>query len=95
MKQEAHWLKTLGSSRWDEKSTSKDVHIRKHILFDFIFKEAHFMLDRDIGRRFLARIMDYLIFVPVILLFLGRVVRLRPAGNPVVTALVLLLLFFR
>lgn len=53
------------------------------------------MLDRDIGRRFLARIMDYLIFVPVILLFLGRVVRLRPAGNPVVTALVLLLLFFR
>lgn len=52
------------------------------------------MLDRDIGRRFLARIMDYLIFVPVILLFLGRVVRLRPAGNPVVTALVLLLLFF-
>lgn len=30
------------------------------------------MLDRDIGRRFLARIMDYLIFVPVILLFLAE-----------------------
>lgn len=52
------------------------------------------MLDRDIGRRFLARIMDYLIFVPVILLFLCRAVRLRPAGNPVVTVLVLLVLFF-
>ena len=52
------------------------------------------MQDRDIGRRLLARIMDYLIFVPVILLILSRGLRFRPAQNWAVTAIVLLVLFF-
>ena len=52
------------------------------------------MQDRDIGRRLLARIMDYLIFVPVILLILSRGLRFRPAQNWMVTTIVLVVLFF-